>query len=196
MLVMVPNERVLRAFFLDTTSEKNMVYLVQLVLPLYAPLSATASNYMTRLPDKDTKLHIDPSDHRRSAQRIADLIRTAAPVLRRIQRPADFLRHIEWRIGTMRNILFNIDVALTYYLVGNVRESADLIKSLRAEAEHLDKRGGARLGPLLDRMMGEIETNPRGLLPLLDEWQEANFRTLGLENSRYLSVVPGQAHST
>jgi hypothetical protein len=92
-------------------------------------------------------------------------------------------------------MLQRFDHTLTRYLVGDVRESVEALRALSVEVDQLDNRRQEYIGPFVKRAMHEIDTNPMGLTPLLDEWVNQNIETLGLRSARAISDVQEQARA-
>jgi hypothetical protein len=59
MLVVVPTERILRGFLLETTTERDRVYLWKVVTPLYRPMRHVILDYSDRIPETGDDVYID-----------------------------------------------------------------------------------------------------------------------------------------
>jgi hypothetical protein len=194
MLVVVPTERILRGFLLETTTERDRVYLWKVVTPLYRPMRHVILDYSDRIPETGDDVYIDRAAYEKSAAAIRAIIvgERHLDYLRAIRHPQDFLRHASW-IKDGSPMLQRFDHTLTRYLVGDVRESVEALRALSVEVDQLDNRRQEYIGPLVKRAMHEIDTNPMGLTRLLDEWLNQNIETLGLRSARAISDVQEQA---
>jgi hypothetical protein len=188
ILVVAPTERILRGFVLETTMERDRVYLWRVVSPLFRPRQTISLNYGNRIPPNE-KIYVDRDNPTQAVEEVFSLVSENLTFLRGIRTYSDFLRYVEWRVGS-QNIIFNLDLALTYYRIGNVRQSVELIRRLYADVLQMKNETREHLEPILTRLVNQIDANPLGLNPLLDEWNEAAIAALGLEKSRYISVVP------
>jgi predicted Zn-dependent protease len=192
MLVVAPTEHILRGFVIETTTEKDHVYLWRVVDPLHRPKSRVGLSYSNRISAgaNGEKFRISANADDESAEFMAEHIVEHLPSLQKIRYPHDFLRHVSWRMGS-REHLFRLDLALIQYRIGNVRQAIGLLKELDIEVDQLDEARQAYIRPIIKRALHEIETNPNGLMPLLDEWEEQNIRALDLQKSRPSPAVFG-----
>jgi hypothetical protein len=189
MLVVPPTEHIVRGFLLETTTEKNRVYLWRVVAPLYRPMSGIILNYSDRIP-KDGEVYIDRDDYEKSADRIRAIISGRhIEYLQGIRRPQDFLEHASW-IGDGSPILNRLDRALTHYLLGNVQQSTAALRTLDEEVDQLEARQQQYIGPLLKQAMRQIDKDPADLTALLDEWENQNVERFALGPSRLSSDRP------
>jgi hypothetical protein len=182
MLVVAPTEHIVRGFLLETTTEKNRVYLWRVVTPLFRPISSVILNYSSRVSEPGKDIFIDPNAFAQSVEVIRNIIVENLEFVRGVKTPQDFLRHIEWQICNA-TILFRIDLALTYYFVGRIEEAIAIFDSLDIEANQLDAPRRKYVFPLIKQIVREIDNNPKGLGPLMEEWKNQNIKTLGLEPS-------------
>jgi hypothetical protein len=183
MLVVPQTEHIVRGFLLETTTEKNRVYLWRVVAPLYRPMSGVILNYSDRIPE-DGEVYIDRDDYEKSADRICAIISGRhIEYLQGIQRPKDFFQHTSW-IGNDSPILNRLDRALTHYLLGNVQQAIDALRALDEEVDQLEARRQQYIGPLLKRAMRQIDRDPADLTALLDEWENQNVERFALGPSR------------
>jgi hypothetical protein len=183
MLVVLPTEHILRGFLLETTTERDRVYLWRVVTPLYRPISSVILNYSDRIPERG-EVYINRDAYEKSAEAIHAVISGRhIEYLQGIRHPQDFLRHASW-IGDGSPILSRVDRALTYYLIGNVPQSIQSLRALEEEVDQLDARRQEYLRPLLKQVVHEIDVNPAGLTALLSEWENQNIERLGLQASR------------
>jgi hypothetical protein len=183
MLVVVPTEHILRGFLLETTMERDMVYLWRVVTPLYRRMRHAILDYSTRIPEGD-KVHIDRKAYQKSAHVVRGIIENGhLDYLRRVRGPQDFLQHASW-ITDGSPILQRLDKALTDYLVGDVQEPFAFLRALNAEVNRMTPRQREHIGPLFRQIRQRVGANPEALRDLLDEWEEQNVHTLDLEPSR------------
>ena len=184
MLVVVPTEHILRGFLLEATTERNRVYLWRVVTPLYRPMGHVILSYSHRISNAGKELYIDGQAYEKSADAIRAIISDGhIEYLRGIQHPRDFLRHASW-IGTGSPLLNRVDSALTHFLVGNVCQAVESLHALDTEVDQLEPRQQEYIGPLLKRVVREIDTCPAGLTALLGEWETQNVEALGMQRAR------------
>ena len=188
MLVVLPTEHILRGFLIETTTEKGRVYLWRVVTPLHRPMRSVFLDYGSRIP-KDRDVHIDNNAYGESAAMVGAIVSENFGYLQKVRHPRDFLRHISWMIGNS-SINFRFDLALTYYRVGNVRQCKDILRALDVEVDQLEPKFRMPVDEAIKRAAREMESNPMGLTPLLDEWENRNIETLGLQASRLSSSAP------
>jgi hypothetical protein len=98
MLVVVPITKILRGFLIETTTERNTVYLWRVVVPLYRPMRRVYLDYSTRIPNGE-KLLIDPKDLVASASTFRNVISEHVEGLRNVKSPGDFLALIAYMMG-------------------------------------------------------------------------------------------------
>ena len=73
VLVVAPTDQILRGFLIETTTEKNMVYLWRVVMPLYQPRKSVYLDYSDRISNGD-RVYIDPKDYQQSARAVEFLL--------------------------------------------------------------------------------------------------------------------------
>jgi hypothetical protein len=190
MLVVAPTERILRGFLLETTTERNRVYLWRVVAPLYRSISHVILDYSDRIPKTGEDVYIDSDAYEKSAVAIGAIIVNEGHLayLKKIKRPQDFRRHASW-IAKSSSVLQKFDLALTHYLIGDVKQSTEAMRALSKEVDQLDQKRQEYIGPLVKQAMHELATNPEGLDPLLDRWVKQNIETFGLQPTQILSTV-------
>lgn len=189
MLVVTPTEHILRGFLIETTTEKGRVYLWRVVFPLHRPMRSVILDYSNRIPDPGEDVYINPDAYKESAEKIGVYIRQHLEYLRNVRHPEDFLRHVAWMSGNP-SISLRFDVALTYYRLGKVRECEQIVRALDVEVDQLDKRRRLPFHDVVKHVAREMASNPTGLADLLDEWENRNVETLGLQASRLVHGVP------
>ncbi|MGC2778239.1 MAG: hypothetical protein WA418_21645, partial [Bradyrhizobium sp.] len=190
MLVVPPTGHILRGFLLETTMVRDMVYLWRVVTPLHRPMRHPFLDYSTRI-QKGEPVYINRHAYGESADRVRAIITDGhIEFLQQIRDPSDFLRHVTWMIGNP-SILFQIDLAFTYHLVGNVRDSADILRALDVEVDRLPPRQQEYVHPLVKRAVREMERSPAALTALLNEWENQNIDALGLQASRTAPPLGG-----
>jgi hypothetical protein len=83
-----------------------------------------------------------------------------------------------------RSINFRFDLALTYYLVGDVHRCREILRSLDVEVDQLDYKILLPVDQAIKRAAREIESDSASFKRLLDEWESSNVDRLGLLPSR------------
>jgi hypothetical protein len=146
-------------------------------------------DYSDRINDGE-KVFIDRKAYQKSAEVVCAMIAEHIPFLQRMRRPQDFLRHIEWMMGNS-SVNFRFDLALTYCRMGDVSRSRELLRALDVDVDRWEEISGMPMHPAvkpffdgIKQAAHEVETNPSGLTPLLDEWENQNIEAMGLRPSR------------
>jgi len=192
-LVVVPTGDILRGFVLETTTEKDMVYLWRVIMPLYQPRKGEYLDYSNRIANGE-KIYINRKAYEESAKVIDCIIAPHIPALKEISHARDFLKHVNRMIGN-DSVRFQIDLALTYYRVGDVAQATSILATLPREIERfyeaygspmgdLMRKGGNPLEDSIRQAASQIVSDPAGFSTLLDEWVEQNTKTLGLQATR------------
>jgi hypothetical protein len=189
MLVVLPTEHILRGFLIETTAERGRVYLWRVVTPLHRPMRSVFLDYSNRIPESGEDVYINSNAYKASADVIRAIISEHLEYLQAVRRPQDFLRHIGRMIGNS-SINFRFDLALTYYRVGNVLQCKEILRALDIEVDQLDEKLRMPIDRSIRDAAREIESNPMGFADLLDQWENRNIETLGLQRSRRLSSMP------
>jgi hypothetical protein len=140
-------------------------------------------DYSHRIPETGEDVYVDSRDYQLSAARICSIIVENLENVRNIRTPQDFLRHVAWMIGN-RSINFRFDLALTYYLVGDVHRCREILRSLDVEVDQLDYKILLPVDQAIKRAAREIESDSASFKRLLDEWESSNVDRLGLLPSR------------
>jgi hypothetical protein len=189
MLVVLPTEHILRGFLIETTMEKGRIYLWRVVTPLHRPMGSSAFlDYSTRVPETGQDIYIDPSSYKESAERIGGIVSEHVEYLRAVRHPEDFLRHVGHMIGNS-SVNFRFDLALTYYRLGRVRQSQDILRALDVEVDQMDPKMRLPVDDIIKQVAREIRSNPKALTNLLDEWEAQNIEKLGLQPSRLVRAA-------
>jgi hypothetical protein len=183
MLVVLPTEHILRGFLIEATMEKGRVYLWRTVAPLHRPMRSVFLDYSTRISANGQDIYIDEKAYKESAAAIRTIIEGHIEYLQQVRSPRDFLRHIEPMVGS-RTSNVRFDLALTYLRIGQVRKSKDILRVLDIEVDQLDENLRLPVHSLVKRIAREIEVDPDGLIAQLDNWENSNVETLGLQKSR------------
>ncbi len=58
MLVVLPTEHVLRGFLIETTTERDRIYLWRVVTPLHRPMRSVLLDYSTRIPEGGPDVYV------------------------------------------------------------------------------------------------------------------------------------------
>ena len=188
MLVVLLTEHILRGFLIETITEKGRVYLWRVVMPLHQPMRSVILDYSARIPGTGEDVYINPNAYKESAARICIIISEHLEYLRNVRHPEDFLRHVGRRIGSS-SISVRFDLALTYYRLGKVRQSEEILRALDVEVDQLDRKMRLPFHDIVKQAAHEIASNPTGLADLLNEWENRNIETLGLQPSRLVPSV-------
>ena len=184
VLVLVPTGHILRGYFIDTTMERDQVYLWRLVQPLYSPLRGQTLAYSKRIPERQ-KIYIDRNAYPESAQRVCVEIDQDIDMLRALREPHDFLRHVAW-MASSTNPRYHFDVALTHCRIGNWVHAHGLIQGLVTELGRLSDADSRRtvMAPHLARALRAIEAGSDAMTALLDEWTEENLAKAEAQKTR------------
>ena len=189
MLVVTPTEHILRGFLIETTTEKGRVYLWRVVFPMHRPMRSVILDYSNRIPGTGEDVYINPNAYKESAEKIGVFIREHLEYLRNVRHPEDFLRHVGRMIGNP-SISLRFDLALTYYRLGKVRQTEHIVRALDLEVDQLDPKMRLPFHDIVKHVAREMASNPTALADLLDEWENRNVETLGLQSSRPAPGVP------
>jgi hypothetical protein len=192
VLVVAPTDQILRGFVLETTTEKNMIYLWRVIMPLYQPRKSLYLDYSNRIADGD-KIFVDPKDYQQSARVIESLIVPHFPALKKLSHVGDFFSHIDWMIGNGSS-RFRFDLALTYHRIGDVDRALSILKSLPHEIEQYYeafppatrkymKSGPNPLEDAMRQVAHKIAVDPSGFPKLLDQWVQQNVERHGLQET-------------
>lgn len=197
VLVVLPIEYFIKGFLLETTIERDMVYLWRVIMPLYCPTIGLNLDYSERIYDRQ-KVYIDRQDYPGSAERVLRIIGSEhVDYLRSIRTPEDFLRRHAPALGDRPIVPSDISQlrwrdfvhALTHYLVGNVSASLDAIRQMDAEIARNEERW--RLYRLMKepvkRFLHEAEASPSRGRALMDHWVNENIEKFGLQEAMRLS---------
>jgi hypothetical protein len=173
VLVVLPTEHLLRGFVFERTLEKEMYYLWRVITPLYRPANPIFLTYSKRI-SKSEKFRLNRQGLNQTAERIAAIMSPGhLSYLRRVRGPKEFLKHVGWMTGnTMPN--FNVDLALTYYLLGNVDQCIKILGDL--PLEDLPPLLRANIVPFFT----ELRTSPADAAFRLQAWERENIERLGL----------------
>lgn len=176
VLVVLPTEHLLRGFLFERTSEKEMYYLLRVVMPLYRPANTIILNYSERI-SKGGKFRLTRSALNQAAERIAAVISPGhLSYLRKVRGPKEFLKHVDWMTGNA-TVNFNIDLALTQYMLGNARECIKIFEGIAVEGFPAKLR--ARIAPFVT----ELSTSATDAAARVQSWERENIDRLGLATS-------------
>ncbi len=173
VLVVLPTEHLLRGFVFERTLEKEMYYLWRVITPLYRPANPIFLTYSKRM-SKGEKVRLNRQELSQTVERIAAIMSPGhLSYLRRVRGPKEFLKHVGWMTGNaMPN--FNVDLALTHYLLGDVDQCIKILKGLRLE--DLPPPLRANIVPFFT----ELRTNPVDAASRVQGWERENVERLGL----------------
>jgi hypothetical protein len=172
-LVVLPTDHLLRGFVFERTLEKEMYYLWRVIMPLYRPANTIILNYSKRI-SKGEKFRLSRSGLNRTAERIAAVMSPGhLGYLRRVRGPKEFLKHVNWMTGNT-TVNFNVDLALTHYMLGNVDECIKTFESI--PLENIPAGVCAYMVPFIT----ELRTNPVDAASRVQSWERESIKTLGL----------------
>jgi hypothetical protein len=189
MLVVLPTAHIVRGFLIETTTEKDRVYLWRVVTPLYRPMKSIFLDYSTRIPETGEDIYIHRNEYRKSVDIIRTIVSANLEYLQHIQAPKDFLRHVSWMIGNS-SINFRFDLALTYHRMGEPDRCRDMLRTLKTEVDRADPQFRMPVDRAIEQAAHAIESNPTTFSDLLDEWERKNIEILGLHSSCFVSNAP------
>ena len=181
VLVVLPTEHLLRGFVFEKTTEKEMYYLWRVVMPLYRPANSIILNYSERMINGE-KIRLNRQGLAQTSERVAAIMRAGhLGYLHRLKGPKEFLNHISWMIGNT-TMTFNMDLALTHYMLGNVDQCIEILEGL--PFDELPPAVRANLLPFLT----EARRSPAGAASIIQAWERANVERLGLAETVVGSV--------
>jgi hypothetical protein len=188
VLVVLPTEHLLRGFLFERTLEKDTYYLWRVIMPLYRPANTIILNYSKRI-SKGEKFQLTRQGLNQTSERIAAIMSPGhLSYLRRVHGPKQFLKHVSWMTGnTMMN--FNVDLALTHYMLGNVDDCIKIFKSIRLET--LPPSLHAKVVPFFT----ELTANPVDAASRVRAWERDNIERLGLAETVIGAVEVAQFRS-
>jgi hypothetical protein len=184
VLVVRPTEHLVRGFLIETTSERDRVYLWRVVTLLHRPIRTVILSYSERISGSQSEIYLNRDDYEKSADDILAII--AGPhieYLQKIRRPQDFLRHTSWIVDGSPP-LYRLDHALTHCLIGNMRVATDMFRAIDREVDQWDAARQEYIQPLVKQLMRQIDEDPAGLTALLNKWENENVERHGLQPSR------------
>jgi len=173
VLVVLPTEHLLRAFVFERTLEKEMHYLWRVIMPLYVPVNHLFLNYSKRI-SKGDKLRLRREGLHQTAEQIAAIMSPGhLSYLRRVRGPQEFLKHVNWMTGNT-TLLFNVDLALTHYVLGDVGRCIKILGGLA-----LDDLPPPRRADIVP-FFAELRTSPADAASRVQAWERENVERLGL----------------
>jgi len=93
--------------------------------------------------------------------------------LRRVRGPKEFLKHVGWMAGNT-HWNFNVDLALTHYVLGDVDQCIKILERISFEDMHPKVR--AYILPFFT----ELRTSPADAASRVQAWERENVERLGL----------------
>lgn len=192
VLVVLPVDYILKGFLLETTTERDLVYLWRVVTPLYRPMQNLSLSHSERIAGD--KVYIDREDYKSAASLVHDLIcGEHMDYLHTIRTPLDFLyRHRSARgdlpISVDSRMNWDDFVrALTHYLVGNEELAIEGLRAMDAKINRTPNRVWHFAQPL-KQFLCAAEEGPTRARRLLDDWVNENVERQGLQRARLLSA--------
>jgi hypothetical protein len=183
MLVVLPTEHILRGFLMEATTEKGRIYLWRVVTPLHRPMGRVLLEYSDRISENGKDIYVDNDAPEKSARMLGAIISQHLAYLQTTRTPRDFLQHISPMIGNS-SVRFRVDLALTLYRLGDVRQCGDILRLLDREVDRLEEKDRLPVDHAIKEAARTFEADPLRLGPLLDEWEQQNVERLGLLPSR------------
>ena len=185
ILVVAPTEHILRGFTLETTTERDHVYLWRVIMPLYVPVTRVFLNYSDRIPQGE-KVFIDRKAYDKAADVVRSIVVEHIPFLQGMRGTQEFLQHISRMIGNPL-ILFRFHLATTYFLLGSLNQAQEILRAIRVELDQPYQRGLESDSPELKRHNDTmrhaarcIDSDPDEFRNLIDSWEKQSIETLGL----------------
>lgn len=173
VLVVLPTEHILRGVLLERTTEKEMYYLWRVITPLYRPSNTIILNYSERIPNGE-KFRLTRQGLNQASERIAAILSPRhLSYLHRVRGPKEFLKHVGWMAGNT-TLNFNVDLALTYYLLGDVDRCIKIFEAL--PLGELPPPLRANIVPFVT----ELRTSPADAASRVQAWERENVERLGL----------------
>ena len=173
VLVVLPTEHLLRGFLFERTTEKEMYYLWRVVTPLYRPANPIFLTYSKRI-SKGAKFRLNRQGLDQTAERITAVMSPGhLSYLRRVRGPKEFLKHVGWMTGNT-TLNFNVDLALTHYVLGDVDQCTKILGTLALE--DLPPPLRANIVPFFT----ELRTSPEQAASRVQAWKRENVERLGL----------------
>jgi hypothetical protein len=177
MLVLTPTEHILRGFLFERTVERGSYYFWRVVMPLYRPANAIFLNYSLRIPNGE-KLRISRQELEVVSDRILEIVRDGnLRYIHELQRPKDFLEHISGMVGSTPTT-FRLDLALTHYMLGNVRQCIQILEEIAPDIGTLASKGEA-----VTALLDDLKTSPVKAAHRIAAWERANIQNLGLSEA-------------
>jgi hypothetical protein len=185
ILVVAPTEHILRGFALETTTERDLVYLWRVIMPLYVPVNQVFLNYSDRIHE-GKKVFIDRKAYDKAADVVRSIVVEHIPFLQKMRGPREFLQHISWMTGNPL-IQFRFHLAITNFLLGNLHQAQEILSAISVELDQPYQRGLESNTPELKKrydVMRDsarcIHSDPGELRDMVDSWERQSIDTLGL----------------
>jgi hypothetical protein len=185
ILVVPPTEHILRGFTLETTTERDHVYLWRVIMPLYVPVTRVFLNYSDRIPQGE-KVFIDRKAYDKAADVVRSIVVEYIPGLHKMRGPHEFLQHISWMFGNS-SILFRFHLAITYFLLGDLEQARNILRAIRLQLDQPYERGLESGSPELKQQNDSmrhaaqcIDRDPDVFAELIGSWERQSIDTLGL----------------
>ncbi len=186
VLVVLPTEHLLRGFVFERTLEKEMYYLWRVVMPLYRPANTIILNYSKRISKGDKFCLTRPGLNQTAKGIAAAMSPGHLSYLRKVRGPREFLKHVSWMAGNT-TVNFNMDLALTHYMLGNVGACVETFE--RMPLEDLAPSFRDRIVPFVT----ELRTNPADAASRVEAWERENIEKFGLGEAVIGAPTPSTA---
>ena len=182
-LIIKPTRYIARGFFLDTTSRKDHMRLVRMVMPLHRPFEHFSFNYGKSIEgDHGALFRIDKRAYAESAAAVLEKLGPHVEPLRNIQTPRDFMGHVAWMSGN-RMLPFRTDLGINHYLLGNTREALGIFRQLDIDLDEYPQVTRQNCRPVFRQVLHFLENDPHGLRAVIESWRDENIEKLGLSAS-------------
>jgi hypothetical protein len=158
-----------------------MYYLWRVIMPLYRPVNSVILNYSERI-SKGGKFRITRQSLSQAAEHVLAAISPGhLSYLRRVRGPKEFLKHVGWMAGNT-TLNFNVDLALTHYLLGEVDQCIKILE--RLALDDLSPSLRANIVPFFK----ELTSRPADAASRVQTWERENVERLGLAEAMIAAV--------
>jgi len=187
MLVIPPTENIVRGFLIESTSEKDRIYLWKVVCPLHRPMRDVYLNYSNRISEEGGDIFVDSKNFRKSAALIGSIIGKHVDELSVIRTAKDFLRYIGPILGN-ESFVVQLDLAMIHCRMRNISKCREILTKLRVRfdswAEQMNQGSRQKhsdpFGDQLTLVERAFASGSEDLIVLMNEWESKNVELLEL----------------